>query len=444
MSEEKLLRKLARAEERIKTLEAMTEDRTRELYRAFVEIQEAMISLEKILNAVPNGVLVFNEGGTIEAVNETAAKILSYSKNELLGRSVDQLFGTQDLPIFTEIQSRIATGIPLINDDRNVVTAAGEFVPVMFSGALIGTVTEGGETREKAVCVMVDIRDRRELGVELRQSHKLQGVGQLASGVAHEINTPIQFVSDSVHFLLEASADITTLIEKYRLLGGVARNIEACRAQAEDAINYEEEIDLSYVLENMPKALDRSLDGLQRVATIVRSMKAFAHPDTTEMSAVDLNDGIQGVLTIARNEYKYVADVSTELGDIPRVTCYAGDVNQVILNIVVNAAHAISEKVDGTSERGQINIRTSQVSGGVEISISDTGKGIPMAVRERIFDPFFTTKAVGKGTGQGLALARGVIVERHHGSITFDTEIGKGTTFFIRLPIAPSNAVIAS
>ena len=192
----------------------------------------------------------------------------------------------------------------------------------------------------------------------------------------------------------------------------------------------------------MPKAIHRALDGLDRVATIVRSMKSFAHPDSTEMTTVDLNAAIESTLIIARTEYKYVADVETELGVLPPVHCFAGDINQVVLNIVVNAAHAIGDVVKGTENRGKITVRTKRDGEHVVVTIADTGTGIPDAIREKIFDPVFTTKEVGKGTGQGLAIARGVVVDKHGGTIAVESETGKGTTFHLRLPIdGPSGKV---
>jgi signal transduction histidine kinase len=216
----------------------------------------------------------------------------------------------------------------------------------------------------------------------------------------------------------------------------VADGVDATSAAA-GALAAEESADLDYVLENVPTALESAIDGLGRIATIVRAMKTFAHPDQQEKSLIDLNQAIESTLTIARNEYKYVADVKMLTGKLPPVLCHPGEVNQVVLNLIVNAAHAIADVVDGTEQKGTITVGTRLVGEQVEISIGDTGSGIPESARQHIFEPFFTTKPVGKGTGQGLALARGV-VDRHGGSLHFETEVGKGTTFFIRLPVSLS------
>jgi signal transduction histidine kinase len=271
--------------------------------------------------------------------------------------------------------------------------------------------------------------------MELQQAQKLESVGRLAAGVAHEINTPVQFVSDSLHFVQVGMQDLERVIAAYRAI--LAASDLAALADARlTALQTEQGADLEYLLEHMPKALARSVGGLERVATIVRSMKEFAHPDQKEMTAVDINRAIQSTLAVARHEYKYVADLDVELAELPPVTCHGSQVNQAVLNVVVNAAHAIEERVRGTGAKGHIHVRTRRDGDAVVISVADTGGGIPEAIRSRVFDPFFTTKGVGKGTGQGLAIARSVIVDRHAGNMSFDTETGVGTTFRLRLPIA--------
>ena len=293
--------------------------------------------------------------------------------------------------------------------------------------------------------MMLDVTDQRRLENELAQAQKLESVGRLAAGVAHEINTPVQFVSDSVSFVREAMDDLSGIVDKYRELRNATEkgaNIAEAAKAAEEA---EDDADLDYILENAPVALDRARDGLGRVAAIVRSMKEFAHPDRKEMSQADLNQAIQSTLVIASNEYKYVAEIETAFEQIPHVNCYAGEINQVVLNLIVNAAHAIGDVVKGTDKKGKIRVGTRVLGEQVEIAITDTGKGIPVEVRSRIFDPFFTTKEVGKGTGQGLAIARSVVVDKHGGTLHFETEVGQGTTFYIRLPIAgPASASAAA
>jgi signal transduction histidine kinase len=261
-------------------------------------------------------------------------------------------------------------------------------------------------------------RRRRALELELRRAQKLESVGQLAAGVAHEINTPIQFVGDNLRFLHDAFGE---LLEAVRPAPGAQPPAEAG-------------MDVEFLAQEVPLAVAQALEGVERVATIVRAMKAFGHPTEAGQRANDLNEALRNTITVARNELKYAAEVQTDLADLPPVVCNLGDLNQVFLNLLVNAAHAIAEVV-AEGERGRITVRTRPAGPDVVIVVEDTGGGIPEAVRERVFDPFFTTKEVGRGTGQGLALAR-TIIEQHRGSIEFETEVGRGTTFTIRLPVA--------
>jgi len=293
--------------------------------------------------------------------------------------------------------------------------------------------------------LQVEMKARLQVETDLRQAHKLESVGRLAAGVAHEINTPVQFVSDSVHFLRDATTDLMTTLGHLREVEASVLSGTPSMEAAEAASYAAEAADLPYLMEHMPKAIDRALDGLERVATIVRSMKEFAHPDAVEMAPVDLNRAIESTLVIARNEYKYVADVETAFAVLPPVRCHAGDINQAVLNIVVNAAHAIADVVAGTSDRGRITVQTAlDGDDTVVVTIADTGGGIPEEIRDRVFDPFFTTKEVGRGTGQGLAIARAIVVDRHRGELTIDSTVGRGTTCHIRLPLHGAVAVVAS
>jgi signal transduction histidine kinase len=289
--------------------------------------------------------------------------------------------------------------------------------------------------------LMLDVSELRRLGRELAAAQKLESVGRLAAGVAHEINTPVQFVSDNVQFVRASLTDLAAVIHAYRRLQLAVESATDVGAAAQLAGNAEKTADLDYILENAPQALDSSIEGLARIATIVRSMKEFAHPDQAHKTLTDLNQAIRSTLIMAHNEYKYVAELDAQYGELPDVPCYLGEINQVVLNLLVNASHAIADVVKDTSMLGKLKVRTRLDGDEVEISISDTGTGIPESVRDKVFDPFFTTKEVGKGTGQGLAIARSIIVKKHGGTLRFETECGKGTTFYIRLPIdAPIDA----
>jgi signal transduction histidine kinase len=281
-----------------------------------------------------------------------------------------------------------------------------------------------------------DILDRLLLEQEVVQAHKLESVGHLAAGIAHEMNTPIQFISDNVRFLSDSFSDLTAVLERHhalllsaKALLCVPNLIEACEAEAR-------RVDLDYLTEEIPKAIAQSSGGIERIATIVCALKEFAHPGTHEKTCVDLNKAIESTVTVSRNEWKYVADLTTDLApDLPLVPCLLGQCNQVILNMIVNASHAIADVVKDTGDKGMITITTCHVEGYAEIRITDSGTGIREEIRGKIFDPFFTTKEVGKGTGQGLTFAHSVIVGKHQGTIAVESEMGRGTTFVIRLPL---------
>ena len=296
------------------------------------------------------------------------------------------------------------------------------------------TVAELEDQRRRLEKALADLQSTQ---TRLLQAHKLEAIGQLAAGIAHEINTPTQYVTDNVAFLSRAFEKLCDLVFSSREL---LADKKAGRCSPEvlarvEAIFAGGRID--YILAEAPKALEQSMDGLHRVASIVAAMKDFSHPSAGEKAPCDLGEAISSTVTVATNEWKYVAEMETIFDpELPLVRCLRDEVNQVILNLIVNAAHAIDAVVlGGSAGKGTIRIETRYDDGWAEIRVSDTGCGIPESARERVFDPFFTTKPVGKGTGQGLAIAYAVIVEKHGGEISFETELGRGTTFIVRLPV---------
>jgi signal transduction histidine kinase len=318
----------------------------------------------------------------------------------------------------------------------------GHFVSAL-SLLLLGSVAYAGIGLQRAAASLGRSNERLELAVkertselegemarrthielELRQAQKLEAVGQLASGIAHEMNTPIQYVGDSIYFLRQAFDDIMRLVDGYQAAHpSNGAGPPAC-----------EDVDLEFLRAEVPEAFERTADGTRQVASIVQAMKTFAHT-SVEKVPVDLNAAIENTLVVARNEYKYVADLALELGPLPDVTCNAGGVRQVLLNLIVNAAHAIADKNAGSDTRGTIRIRTELGEQQVLIAIADTGGGIPEGIRDRIFDPFFTTKEPGRGSGQGLAISQRIVTQ-HGGKLWFQTELGMGSTFFVQLPTA--------
>jgi signal transduction histidine kinase len=325
---------------------------------------------------------------------------------------------------------------PVLTKKRNLTCLAQQELADLEAAVALGTrgLAEANERLGQAAV------DRERVEVALRSAQKLAAVGQLAAGIAHEINTPIQFIGDSLEFLREACVSLTpVMVAHARLCDAVA-----CAGGFEDLVkqvrNSEEAADLAYLAENISPALARVADGAGRVASIVRSLKEFAHPDGPSAIAADLNRALESTLIMARNEYKFVADIDAQFGDLPPVVCHGGDLNQVFLNLIVNAAHAIGDVVAPTGGRGTIRLHTFVEGNDAVITIGDTGSGIPADIQARIFDPFFTTKGVGKGTGQGLAIARAIVVDKHKGTLTFETEPGVGTTFRICVPIAGASS----
>jgi len=269
------------------------------------------------------------------------------------------------------------------------------------------------------------------------QSRKVRAIGQLAAGIAHEINTPTQYVGDNVRFLKDAFEDLASLVRSGADLLEAARSGGVTTAMVRRLTADYEQADLPYLMAEIPEAIQHALDGVERISRIVRAIKEFAHPGPAEKSTADLNAIIETTLTVARNEWKYVADLVTDFDpDLPPIPCYPAELNQVILNMVINAAHAIEDAHQPAhSFKGVISIRTRRRGGWAEIQIADNGAGIPADIRPHIFDPFFTTKAMGRGSGQGLAICYPVVVEKHGGTITFESEEGHGTTFTVRLPL---------
>ena len=281
-----------------------------------------------------------------------------------------------------------------------------------------------------------DVTERRHMRVQLLQTQKLEAVGQLAAGIAHEINTPIQYIGDNIRFLQDSFEELSRVLTPAQeflaesIQAGVTSPCLQRAVTARDAVNIE------FLEEEVPKAIDQTLDGVARVSALVGAMKEFSHPGKNEKELLDLNHAIENSVTVARNEWKYVADVKLELDpDLPPVYCLPGEFVQVVLNLVINAAHAIAEAHGKDStKKGCITIRTRELASTIELQIEDTGTGIPQKIQGRVFDPFFTTKEIGKGTGQGLAIVRSVIVDKHQGTITFESKEGIGTTFLIHLP----------
>ncbi|HYQ31104.1 MAG TPA: ATP-binding protein [Polyangiaceae bacterium] len=270
-----------------------------------------------------------------------------------------------------------------------------------------------------------DLASIKRLELELRQAEKLRAVGQLAAGVAHEINTPIQYVGDSLHFIKESCRSLLRLSQQ--ATEGISHSVMKETA---------EEIGLSFLADEVPSALEQIEAGVKRVGAIVSALKDFGHPEASQVAVTDVNRCLETALLIAQNELRQVASVEVVLGDLPPLRGYPGDLSQVLLSLLVNAAHAVTERFGNQDRRAWIHVTTRLVGGEIVICVADNGSGIRADHQPRIFEPFFTTKPFGKGSGQALAVAHGIVVHKHGGSISFESRAGSGSTFRVQLPTA--------
>ncbi|NMP28376.1 ATP-binding protein [Rahnella sp. SAP-1] len=273
--------------------------------------------------------------------------------------------------------------------------------------------------------------------VQLLQAQKMESIGQLAAGIAHEINTPTQYVSDNVGFVKTATIALLSLLDSAMAMSAAAQEKMADEPTVAEFEALLKRTKMAFLRRQIPSALDESLEGLGHIAKIVSAMKEFSHPSKDEKELVDVREVINTTVTVARNEWKYVSELETDFeDDLPLLPCLRDMIGQAILNLVVNAAHAIADTIqEGVKEKGSIIVSVMRNGEYMEIRVKDDGGGIPVAIRSRIFDPFFTTKAVGKGTGQGLAIVYSTVVDKHKGRIRCESEVGVGTTFILQLPL---------
>lgn len=272
---------------------------------------------------------------------------------------------------------------------------------------------------------------------QARVSQRLEVVGQLAAGLAHEINTPVQYVSDNVRYVSTEIEKIFQLLDGYRKLCRVIEGDEQIRNRFQELEQAEEADEVDFLFEDIPSALEQTISGIETIAGIVRSLKALVHPGGNTKVETEVNETIKQATTLSRGEWKYCAELDLQLSDdLPKVLCYPGELSQVLINLIVNAAHAIN--VNQKEGMGKITISSFEYKSSVGIMIEDSGGGIPLEIQHRVFDPFFTSKDVGEGTGQGLTFAHTSIVERSNGTLFFETMEGEGTTFHVYLPCSSS------
>jgi PAS domain S-box-containing protein len=440
MSErDNLAEKYAREKAGRERAEQLLEQKISELDELKQELMEREEASRTILETTGDGIIIVDESGRIQMLNRAAKTSFGYAEDSMRGHSVDDLLssaGDENFQFYLEASESEA--LNTLHETYGICRD-GSKIPIELNISKANV-----PDRDMVIISVRDITCRRKseeewskMELQLRQAQKLESIGQLAAGIAHEINTPIQFVGDNTRFIKEAFHDIEKLAGLRDRLIEQFKQGETPTALIAEAEELAEEIDLAYLREEIPKAINQSLEGIERVGDIVRAMKEFSHPGVEEKVLIDINSAIESTVTVSRNEWKYHADMQLHLDpSMPMVPCLPGEINQVILNIVVNAAQAIRDKMkqsDGV--KGVITISTSKTGLWAKIVISDTGIGMSDQVMARIFDPFFTTKAVGKGTGQGLAITYSAVVDKHGGTIEVESRLGKGSTFTVSLPL---------
>ena len=423
---------------RQRTIELLQQNRKLEREIKERQLQESLVlhakqEWERTVDAMPDMIAIVDNRHRVVRANKTMIDKLGLTYNEVIGKKCPVCLHKCDTP------PDFCPHTQLLKDGKSHSVEIYEERLGGHCNIIVVPYRDPDGTLIGSVHIVRDINEQKKAGLEkermqsqLLHAQKLESVGQLAAGIAHEINTPTQFIGTNIDFLGEAVQDITDFMNQIKRLE------ESWPQEIGDEINKAmEAIDWEYLAEELPLAINQSRDGVKRVTSIVRAMKEFSHPGGKEKELRNLNRIIKTTVTVARNEWKYVSEVELDLDpDLPEIPLLADEMGQVILNLLVNAAHAIGEKLgdNPAGDKGKITISTRKVENGVELRVLDTGNGIPEKILPRIFDPFFTTKKVGKGTGQGLAISHDVITEKHGGHIACTSEVGKGTEFVILLP----------
>jgi signal transduction histidine kinase len=396
----------------------------------------------EMLDALPEVVALMDQEGRILRCNRAIGSYGAGPPQTVVGRSLHLVLH----PLCRDTDCGLASGLRRAEDE--VITEPTEAVEI-YDRVLERRIRlrlrpvrsrDGRPADGTIVVVLEDLSEQARVEEQLRQAQKLESIGQLAAGIAHEINTPTQYVGDNLTFLRDSFRDILRLLEP--LIPAAADSSALDPAAGAQVCGAAREVDLAYFRDEVPRAIEQAIDGVGRIATIVKAMKAFSHPGPAEPMPVDIHEAIRNTVTVARNRWKYVATLDLEFDpDLPPVPCVPGEFNQVMLNLIVNAADAIAEAIKSDETRkGVITIRTRHDGDWAEIRVVDTGAGIPEPVRGRVFEPFFTTKQVGQGSGQGLALCHAIVVQKHRGALTFETADGVGSSFLVRLPLTATAA----
>lgn len=416
-------------------------DELRLRLRAGRRVLEAGQWYRSIAETASDGIVILNRQSVVFA-NSAAEEIFGFGSGEMLGSVFSTLVAGVDLQEHSQAELARKGDVRTAPAPIEIATRHrnGRDIVLEVSISEIAPL----EQNNHLTVLIRDVTQRKTLEMQRAQTYKMESIGQLAAGVAHEINTPIQYIGDNIGFLQESYQKLELLLNAYGELLEEIRPSHPAQAGIARIEELGQGVNLPYLKREVPRAIEQSLEGVEQVASIVAAMKDFSHPGSSELTPTNLNTLIESVVVITKNQWKYIADLRTDLDrGLPAVVCSSGELRQVILNLIVNAADAITDAINlHTCQKGLILITSRWDGDMAEIRVSDTGTGIPEAIRAKVFDLFFTTKEVGKGSGQGLALAYSTVVKRHGGTIEFESEMGVGTTFILRLPIGGAIATV--
>ena len=451
----RLERRLARERQARKQAETLLEQKSLELYRSNQELAGAVSALEAsssrlsaILDHSFAGTLVSDKQDHVIVINRAAKAMFRQADANVIGSSIFNLLVDDDR---TRCEEAATSYIGRDDEGSSEVwhQASGRRLDgATFPLEFIVTNLELSEDRHR-IWIFRDLTqqhaveaERRALEEDLRQAQKLEALGTMAGGVAHEINTPIQYIGDNINYLRDGMEDVVSILRAYRDFAEQFGSADEAATSIERIRKLESEADLDFLLDEIPEAIGQANEGLARVSKIVQAVKQFAHPGGQESKAFDVNQAIASTIEVARAQWKYVAELKTDFGDnLPQLTGHLGEFNQIILNLVVNAAQAIEK--NGQGGGGLIEVQTRLDHDAILVDVGDNGCGIPESIRDRIFEPFFTTKDVGEGTGQGLALCYRIMTQGFKGSVDVMSDEGGGATFSLRFPIEVSPALVA-